>query len=189
MNLSFFPSIDIIMGPMLCGKTSEVIRRLIIYHEMEMKVLYINNAIDSRSDSAFSTHNATIGKVPFDAIKITDLFSQDVSKYDVIAIDEASFFSDLKETVLKWVEQDKKIVIVAGLNGDFKREPFGQINDLIPYCDSVTKLAPFCMFCRKKGVMRAALFSKRIVPNDCNVLIGGKDVYSPTCRECFLVKE
>jgi thymidine kinase len=189
MNIQFCPSIDIIMGPMLSGKTSDVIRRLIIYHEMEMKVLYVNHTIDTRSNSAFSTHNATIGKIPFDSVKISSLDAYDVCKYDVIAIDEAQFFTDLKDTVLKWVEEQKKIVIVAGLNGDFRRHPFGQINDLVPYCDTITKLTPFCLVCRKKGAIKPALFSKRIVKSDSDVLIGGKEVYSPTCRECFLVQE
>jgi len=110
----------------------------------------------------------------------------DVSKYDVIAVDEAQFFRDLKENVLKWVEKMKKIVIVGGLNGDFKRDNFGRINELISYCDTITKLNSFCVLCRKRGIMKAGLFSKRVnLEDDSTVLIGGKDVYLPTCRECF----
>jgi thymidine kinase len=185
MNLSFTPSIDIIIGPMMCGKTSEVIRKLIIYHEMDMKVLYINHVVDTRSKQAVSTHNVTIGNIPFDSIKVEMLGLCDVGKYNVIAIDEAQFFEDLKEVVINWVEKQKKIVIVAGLNGDFRRQPFGQINDLITYCDTITKLTPFCVSCRKKGVIRNALFSKRIISDNSEILIGGKDIYLPTCRECF----
>jgi thymidine kinase len=187
MNLSFVPSIDIIIGPVQCGKTSEIIRRLVIYYEMDMKVLYINSVLDTRSERAFSTHNSTIGNIPFTTIKLRDLSGYDVSNYDVIAVDEAQFFNDLKEEVLRWVEVDKKIVIIGGLNGDFRRETFGRINELISYCDNITKLNPFCVLCRKKGVMRMGIFSKRVVGVDdkSTVLIGGKDVYLPSCRECF----
>jgi thymidine kinase len=99
-----------------------------------------------------STHNVTIGNIPFDSIKIEMLGLCDISKYDVIAIDEAQFFRDLKNIVVDWVETQKKIVIVAGLNGDFRRQPFGEINELIPYCDAITKLTAFCVSCRKKGL-------------------------------------
>lgn len=185
MNLT--PSLDLILAPMYAGKTSELIRRLIIFHEMEMKVLYINSNKDVRSKESFSTHNPTVGKIPFDNIKSENLKSIDVSKYDVLAVDEASFFDDLKETVLSWVEERKKIVLVAGLNGDFQRKPFGQINDLVPYCDTISKLTPFCFTCKKeKNIVTNALFTKRIVSSNEKILIGDKDFYIPVCRECFL---
>lgn len=165
--------------------TSEVIRRLIIYHEIGMKVLYLNTYLDNRADEPFSTHNETIGKVPFDSVKVKTLRDVDVDKYDVIAIDEAQFFGDLKESVLEWVECKRKIVILAGLNGDFRRHPFGQLNDMIPYADTVTKLSPFCVLCIKDKKMVNALFTKRTVPSDSEILIGGKEAYIPVCRECY----
>jgi thymidine kinase len=186
MSLPSTPSINIIFGPMYCSKTSEVIRMLIIYHEIKMKVLYINSILDNRADEAFSTHNETIGKVPFDAIKLKTLREQDVSQYSVIAVDEAQFFPDLKDTVLNWVDNLGKIVIVAGLNGDFRRHPFGQINDLISYADTVTKLSSICSVCIKKAIMKVAHFTKRTILNDDEILIGGKETYIPVCRSCYL---
>lgn len=185
MSLPCEVSINIIMGPMYSGKTTEVIRRLIIYHEIKKKVLYINTILDNRATEPFSTHNETIGKVPFDAVKIKTLAEQDVSKYDVIAIDEAQFFPDLKSAVLNWVDILGKIVIVAGLSGDFLRRPFGQIIDLVPYCDTITKLTPFCAECMKKNAMKAAHFTKRIVESETEILIGGKEAYIPVCRQCY----
>lgn len=187
MNLPCSASIDIIIGPMYAGKSSEIFRRLIIYHEIKKKVLYINTILDNRSDKPFSTHNSTIGKLPFDAVKTKTLAEQDISKYDVIAIDEAQFFLDLKDTVLNWVDNLGKIVIVAGLNGDFRRHPFGQIIDLIPYSDTVTKLMPFCGECIKKDIMKIAHFTKRTVNSESEILIGGKESYLPVCRQCYLI--
>jgi thymidine kinase len=186
MSLPSTASLDIIFGPMYANKTTEVIRRLIIYHDIGLKVLYINANIDTRSDKAFSTHNETIGSIPFDAIKCKNLSEQSVVQYNVVAVDEGQFFADLKDTVLNWVDNLGKIVIVAGLNGDFRRHPFGQINDLIPYADNVTKLTPFCSQCVKKGVMRAAHFTKRTVLEESEILIGGKEAYIPVCRQCYL---
>jgi len=186
MNLP--ASLELILGPMMSSKTTEVIRRLTIFHEMELKVLYVNSVLDTRSDSAFSTHNATLGKVPFPCVKVGDLKGYEISDYDVIALDEAQFFSELIETVLDWVENKRKIVIVAGLNGDFRREAFGQVGELVRYADSITKLFAYCVPCRKKGILRKAHFSKKIKSDSKQIEIGGKETYSPTCRECYIEK-
>jgi len=56
---------------------------------------------------------------------------------------------------------------------------------MIPYADTVTKLSPFCVKCIREKKMKAALFTKRTVENDCEILIGGKESYIPVCRECY----
>jgi thymidine kinase len=186
-SLSVQPAIDLIIGPMYASKSTELIRRLTIYHEMDMKVLYVNSSKDDRNPQLnFSTHNKTIGNIPYDSTKSDILTNLDISKYEVIGIDEAQLFSDLKTCVVKWVDNLNKIVIVCGLNGDFRREPFGQIIDLIPMCDSITKLEPFCLPCKRdKGVICPAHFTKRISDDQTTILIGGKDLYIPTCRKCY----
>lgn len=186
MSLSSFPSLDLIIGPMYSNKTTELIRRANIYHDLGLKVLYINSILDTRDDRAFSTHNRTLGNISFDSIKAKKLSECDISKYDVIALDESQFFPDLKENVLSWVEKEKKIVLVAGLSGDFRRENFGQIIDLVPLSDSVTKLYSFCSTCIIKKEMKQAHFTKRIVRDENDILIGGKECYIPVCRECYL---
>jgi thymidine kinase len=190
MSLPFKASIDIIFGPMFSGKSTETIRRLIIYHEMEMKVLFVNNKLDTRTDYCFSTHNKTISnKLPFDSVKVANLKEVDFQKYDVIGIDESQFFEGLKKTVVDWVEYYGKIVIVAGLNGDAERRPFGEINDLIPYANTITKLSPFCVPCKKyNNNISEAIFTKKIInkDTDSNILIGGKEYYTPVCRKCYL---
>lgn len=186
-SLSFRPSIDIITGPMYCGKTTALIRKLIIYHELDMKVLYINSNKDNRSEDSFSTHNCTIGQIPFENKKVSSLVECDVSKYDVIGIDEAQLFSNLKSTVLEWAEKLNKIVIVAGLNGDFQRNAFGELIELLPFCDNITKLSPFCTECKnRRNDIRPAIFTKRKNSDKNVILIGGKNIYTPVCRKCFL---
>jgi thymidine kinase len=187
MNISVSPCIDVIIGPMFSGKTTEIIRRIMIYYQMGLKVLYINSLSDVRSDKSFSSHNTTIGRLPFESIKLDKLSDCKIENYDVIAIDESQFFDDLKVFVLEWCEQYKKIIIVGGLNSDFQRKPFGQINELIPYADNIIKLSPFCTTCKQKlNILRQAIFTKRISTNNNDiVLIGGKDLYIPVCRECY----
>ena len=183
------PSIDIIFGPMFSGKTTELIRRLTIFAEAEMKVLYINSNLDTRGD-LFSTHNKTMTSIPtfIHTIKSSSLLlcMDTCISYDVIGIDESQFFCDLQQGCVQLAEIHQKKVIVAGLNGDFQRKPFGEINNLIPYCDNITKLYPFCKSCREIHELQCALFSKRINNYVETVQIGKDDIYLPVCRQCYL---
>ena len=188
-----FPSLDIIIGAMYSGKTTEIMRRLNIFQEMGYKCLYINSILDTRNEHVLSTHNPSlkITDAKIDMIKYNILPTniESISHYDVIGIDEAQFIPNLKESVLKYVEEFGKKVIIGGLNGDFQRNKFGEVLDLIPYCDQIIKLQPFCLSCsRKEKKMVPALFSKRIVQtNDTQqVLIGALDAYIPACRKCYL---
>jgi thymidine kinase len=101
---------------------------------------------------------------------------------DVILINEGQFFSDLLDIVLDMVEVENKKVYICGLDGDFKRSKFGQISDLIPYCDKLTKLQSLCSLCRNgtKGI-----FSHRVSQETSQVVIGS-DNYKPLCRTCYI---
>ena len=76
---------------------------------------------------------------------------------------------------------DGKIVIVAGLDADFRRKPFGKICNLLPLCESFIKLAAICDFCGKD-----AYFTLRTVESKEIELIGGSEMYRPVCRKCYL---
>ena len=94
------PSLNLIIGPMYAGKTTELLRRLNIYQEFGFKTLYVSSSLDSRSNLPFSTHNPllkSIGKI--DSIKVKNLFDVNFEQYNVIGIDEGQFFSDLKNYV------------------------------------------------------------------------------------------
>lgn len=99
----------------------------------------------------------------------------------VIAIDEAQFFGDLVEFVVHAADVHKKTVYVAGLDGDFQRQRFGRMLDLVPHADSVTKLVSRCAFCNN-----AALFSLRISAEQGQDLVGGTDKYRPACRSHYI---
>lgn len=185
--------LDIIVGPMYSGKTNKLMSELNVYATMGASVLYINNSLDNRSQEDFSTHNPMVTSLGIiDGCKTENLYDiySKCKNYLIIGIDEAQFFPDLKNFVLDLVEKEGKRVIVAGLNGDFKRESFGQILSLVSYCDRFTKLSSFCKICADHKKIKEAHFSHLLknIDNikDDNICIGGKSEYIPLCRECYL---
>jgi thymidine kinase len=185
------PTIDIIIGPMYAGKSSELIRRLNIYSEMGLKVLYINSILDTRTSTDFSTHNPvlrSIGKIESKKVDLLMNFMTEITTFDVIGIDEGQLFKDVKNFCITMTERYNKKIIVAGLNGDFKREIFGDILSLIPVCDNITKLFPFCYTCSTNKIIRPAPFTKRITEDIETIVIGDKATYIPVCRTCYLQK-
>jgi thymidine kinase len=197
-------ALEIIIGPMFSGKSTELLRRLNIYAAMNLHVLYINSSFDDRATTMWSTHNPTmksIGNIA--AVKIQDLTELEteiefrrgeevnkapLSSFDVIGIDEAQFFTGLKDFTLGQVEKLHKKVLIAGLNSDFKRAKFGEILDLIPVCDTIDKLTPFCKMCWENSNEHVnALFSMRInSENDSVIDVGDSGKYAPVCRKCYL---
>ena len=148
--------LEIIIGPMFSGKTSYLID---IYKKNEIfdtlpKV--INYSLDTRyDDKMLSSHDLV--KIPCSfASKIKDELEYCMNS-DVILINEGQFFKDIVEWVKCAVEKQHKKVYICGLDGDFKREVFGNWLDLIPFCDEVTKLRSYCGCCKK----RPALFTYR----------------------------
>lgn len=175
--------IELILGPMFSGKSTELMRRMKRYQVAQYKVMIVKYAKDVRYDEkGIATHcgmklsaTASITKLELITEKIV---SED---YDVIGVDEGQFFPD----VVNWAEKMAnlgKFVVVAALDGTFQRKPFGDILSLVPLSESVTKLKAVCMNC-----FEDAAFSKRItVEDDGRVeVIGGADKYMAVCRACF----
>lgn len=197
--------LELILGPMFSGKTSRIVE---IYKQCEfcnISVVVINHTIDNRyDDELLSTHDKV--KIPCikterlsyvwsDSINIEPKLHVDerdlnsiphvqqkikVATSDVILINEGQFFEDLYEVVVEMLKQNKKIYI-CGLDGDFERKRFGQILDLIPLCDKVTKLTSLCSLC-KNGT--PGIFSMRLT-HETDQTVVGSDNYIPVCRKCY----
>lgn len=182
------PSIDLIIGPMFSGKTTELHRRLNICKNASFSVIYINSVVDTRAEF-FSTHNSTLkqnNEIKYVKAQTLTNLVDECKGYDVIGIDEAQFFPDLILFCRTMCEEYKKKVIVCGLNSDFKRHPFGEILSLVSICDTITKVESFCSSCRKDGgEMVPAIFSKRIMRSENTILVGGTGEYIPVCRSCY----
>jgi thymidine kinase len=172
--------LEIILGPMFSGKTSRIVE---IYKQCvfcNIPVAVINHSIDNRyDDQLLSTHDKIM--IPcMKTDKLMDLFVTHIETCEVILINEGQFFADLYEFVSMLLKQKKK-VYVCGLDGDFERNKFGQILDLIPLCDKVNKLTSLCSLC-KNGTL--GIFSKRISTEKEQTVVGSSN-YIPVCRNCY----
>lgn len=172
--------LELIIGPMFSGKTSkllEIYKQCVFCH---ISVVAINHSLDKRYDETMlSTHDKIM--IPcLQADKLRNIFHE-LEEVDVILINEGQFFQDLKEVVTDLLKMNKKIYI-AGLDGDFERKKFGEILDLIPLCDKVTKLTSLCSQC-KNGT--CAIFSMRLSTEKQQTLVGSNN-YIPVCRKCFI---
>ncbi|KAK9499757.1 hypothetical protein O3M35_002733 [Rhynocoris fuscipes] len=168
----------LIIGPMFAGKTSELIRRIRRYGFSGMKYILFKYNKDTRySYDKICSHD---GK-EISAISTLNLMDniELTLDYNVIGIDEAQFFPDLVEFCEKQLETGK-LLIVAGLDGTFKRTGFDNVLNLIPLAHSVDKLSAVCMTCGNN-----AAFSKRVGTETEIVVIGGLDMYMSVCRECY----
>lgn len=174
--------LELIIGPMFSGKTTRLMN---IYDKClgnGEKVLVINYEKDTRyHTSMLSTHDKRMIPCTF-LDKIHDILDSDIVRsVDVVLINEGQFFIDIYESTLHIVDVLKKKVYVCGLDGDFKRQKFGRLLDLVPICDSIIKLNSKCNSCSSP-----AIFSHRKSENKEQVLIGS-DIYIPLCRECYLM--
>ena len=173
--------IELIIGCMFAGKTLEIMRRVSRYEAIGKRILIVNHSNDTRTGDSIQTHS----NIQRDSIKtdtLGELLKDDyLLEFDVIAIDEAQFFSNLRDFVLS-VEKMGKILIIAGLDGDFLRRPIGEILDIIPLCDTVDKLTAMDMV-DKDG--SKGLFTKRIVEDEHQILVGDDNYYVAVSRKNF----
>ena len=166
---------------MYSGKTTEILRIVNSLKHINEIPIIIKPKIDNRySQDKISTHN----KQEYECQTIEDLneFQNPFHKKYII-IEEAQFFENLYEFVLKQVDNYNKNVIVVGLDGDSNRENFGDIHKLIPICDDIIKLKAYCSIC-KNGTL--GIFSKRLSQKKEKVLVGSDGDYIAVCRKCYL---
>jgi len=177
MNQQNKGQIQLILGPMFSGKSTELIRRLKRFQVAKYEVLIVKYAKDVRYDEfKLATHD----KQTLPAVSATTLedLTKQAEDFDVIGIDEGQFFPDIG-----WAEKMAnrgKVVLIAALDGTFQRKPFPTILELIPLAENVTKLNAVCMNC-----FGEAAFSKRTSEEDSLEVIGGADKYMAVCRDCY----
>lgn len=189
--------LELVIGPMMSGKTTEALM-FATSKSAHYKVLYIdyidaNNRVTKGGGTDLSTHNQALTVIPsnIDRVRTERLSSVDVSSYQVIVVDESNFYPDLLSVVDQWVNQEGKHLLVVGLDGNYRQQPFGQILDLIPICDSVRKINSECSACiediKQEGYQPVgsypAPFTKRLGTSTQVKLIGGSESYQSVCRK------
>ncbi len=171
--------IEVICGSMFSGKTEELIRRMKRAKFARQKVEIFKPSIDTRysEEDVVSHDQQHIPSTPVDSSAALLLLAGDI---EVVGIDEAQFFDAGLVSVCNELANRGVRVIVAGLDMDFRGEPFGPMPALCAVADDVTKVHAICVKC---GAL--AYLSHRLVSNDRRVLLGEKDEYEPLCRECY----
>jgi thymidine kinase len=199
MSSSFAENTDtgylgLFIGPMYSGKTSKLIELYKQFHFCEVNTITINYSEDTRySNNMLSTHDMNMipcimATTLSEVANIVGQTKEEVAKREkefmnarIILINEGQFFKDIVEWVTKAVCEYHKCVYICGLDGDFRRQLFGNWLDLIPLCDNVEKLHSFCNSCKR----RQALFSHRISSEKEQKVIGAESKYVPLCRKCY----
>ncbi len=180
--------IELIVGPMFCGKTEELLRRLRRIEIPERRIQLFKPTIDMRySEDSVSTHFGL--KVPgIVVVNTSELKEKFDKKAEVIGIDEIQFFDD---EIISFLlnNQTDYLFIVAGLPLDFRGEPFKfrnserHIGDLEPYTRP-TYLSAICNTCGKEADFTQRLIDGKPAPYDSPlILVGGKDSYEARCIE------
>ena len=172
--------IEVVCGSMFSGKTEELIRRLKRAKFAHQKVEIFKPALDTRySDVEVVSHDSNhITSTPIESSASMLLLADDV---DVVGIDEAQFFDADLVNVCEELARRGTRIIIAGLDMDFKCQPFGPMPALMAIADEVTKVHAICVRCGN-----LAYVSHRLVEGDKQVLLGEKAEYEPLCRECYL---
>jgi len=187
--------LHIIVGPMFSGKTSKLINIYNKYKYCNLNVKVINYVFDNRYTDTEILYTHDKRKVPcILSERLSDVYNFDTglgyinnvnaNTFDetkIILINESQFFKD----IVHWVKlaispPHNKIVYMSGLDGDFKRNVFGNWLELIPMCDTIKKITSICSDCKLKD----AIFSHRII-NDTRQELIGNDIYIPLCRLCY----
>ena len=177
-------SLTVICGYMYAGKTETLLSYASKYKAIGKKIININYEADKRYSNTQTVSHS--GKA-MDAIFCNELkkikkkkHRQNYDESEVILINEGQFFEDLIEVVDILVNVYKKEVYVCGLDGDFKRQKFGKILDLIPNCDEFVKLKALCRNCCQND----ALFTYRLSEEKEQTVVG-VDNYVSLCRMCY----
>jgi thymidine kinase len=173
--------LEIALGPMFASKSSWLISQYKQYKVYTDKIKVINFSGDSRySKTELSTHD----HIMIPCLQTEKLYDVNIDNdVEVILINEGQFFVDIVHWVKEMVDKRHMKVYICGLDGDYKREKFGDLIDLIPFCDKITKLTAVCGKC-KNGTR--AIFTIRTTESSEQVLIGEKDHYLPVCRKCYI---
>lgn len=180
--------IEVICGCMFSGKSEELIRRVRRAQIAQQKVEVFKSSLDNRYEAnCVNSHNrSSIAAVPVQSVsEIVDNMSDDAT---TIAIDEAQFFdSDLIELCSRLAGRGIR-VIVAGLDLDFRGEPFGPIPEIVAKADYVDKLQAICSVCLKDATRSQRLINGQPAHYDEPViLVGAQEAYEPRCRHCHTV--
>lgn len=180
--------IEVITGPMYCGKSEELIRRLRRVSFADQQIRVFKPALDNRfSEENLVSHNGA----RFEAVPVDhpgEIISRLDEGVEVVGIDEIQFFpGKIIEICEKLAGQDTR-VITAGLDRDFRGEPFGPVPELMARAEYVDKLHAICVQCGEPASRTQRLIDGEPARyDDPVIMVGADEVYEARCRSCHEV--
>ena len=182
--------IEVVAGVMFSGKSEELMRRVRRALIARKRVQVFKSHLDSRYAGLFavSSHDGrTVEAVPVDSS------SQVAQRIDptaqVIAIDEAQFLDNGIIDVATSLASRGRRVILAGLDTDFRGEPFGPMPQLMAIAESVDKLSAICVLCGAPATRTQRLIDGEPAAWDSpTIMVGGREAYEARCRACHVVR-
>lgn len=177
-------SIEVICGGMFSGKTEELLRRIRNAQYAKLKLTVFKPRLDDRySINEVVSHNglATMARPVESSLHILNQIEVGT---DLVAIDEAQFFDEeLPEVVTHLADRDYRVVI-AGLDQDFRGEPFGVMPHLMALAEHITKLHAVCTVCGRPASRTQRLINGEPAGKDDPViLVGASEAYEARCRQ------
>lgn len=183
-------SITVVCGSMYAGKTEELIRlaRRALFARKKVKVF--KPAIDTRYDEAMVVTHMGVRHEAIPIRTMAELLKQLEPDTQVICIEEGQFFDEaIVEFVVGQADKGRE-VIVAGLDQDFRRQPFGPMPRLMAVADEVIKLRAICMKCGAPASHTYRSIDGRPAhEDDPLILIGATEVYEARCRACYELRQ
>lgn len=180
--------VELICGSMFSGKSEELIRRIKRATYGNLSVRVFKPAIDNRyhEESVVSHNGNSILARPVE--KATDILDHITDDIDVIGIDEIQFFDEAIVSIVDQLADLGHRVIVAGLDTDFRGEPFGVMPELMAMSEMVTKLNAICPRCGSPASRTQRLIDDEPASyDDPIILVGASESYEPRCRHCHEV--
>ncbi len=172
--------IEIICGPMFSGKSEELIKRLRRAQIAKRRVQIFKHGIDVRYDATSIVSHSQMSLPGVAISDVNEILQLVDDRTELVAIDEAQFFSeDIVSVTNKLANQGKRI-IVAGLDLDYKGNPFGPMPKLMCAAEYVSKQLAVCMSCGDP-----ANFTQRLTSDTEQVVVGALETYEARCRLHF----
>jgi len=177
-------SVEVICGSMFSGKTDELIRRIVRAQIARQKVQVFKPAIDVRYAVEKVTSHAGSNFAAIPVEKAADIRSRIDADTTVVAIDEAQFMDAEVIEVARELADKGIRVLVAGLDQDFRGEPFGPMPNLMALAEHVDKLHAICMVCGDEASRTQRLVNgKPARYDDPIVIVGASEMYEARCRK------
>jgi thymidine kinase len=175
--------VTVICGPMYCGKSTELIRLVVRAEIAGKKAIVFKPALDTRAEGVSDRQREQ--RAAYTVTNSGEIETL-VGDHDVVAIDEAQFFDSELPSVVDRLAEAGKWIIIAGLDLDFRRQPFGPMPHLMAQAEFVEKLQAVCQVCGGPAFFTQRLIEGHPAPASVEtILIGDSEDYEARCRACY----